>query len=77
MRRFSVTVKPGSRRGPEVVAEQDGSLTVHVRERAVEGAANEGVVAAVAEHFGVRRRDVVIARGHAARRKLVDVDLGD
>lgn len=76
MPRFSVTVKPGSRRGPEVVAEPDGSLTVHVRERAVEGAANEGVVSALAEHFGVHRRDVVIARGHASRRKLVDVEGG-
>jgi len=72
--RWTVLVKPGSRRGPVVIVEEDGSLTVHVRERAVEGAANEGVVAAIAAHFGVRRSAVTIARGHTGRRKLVDVD---
>jgi len=52
----------------------DGVLTVYVRERAVDGAANEGVVAALAEHFGVRKRDVRIVSGHTARIKTVEVD---
>ena len=69
-------VKPGSRRGPLVEATPDdpaASLTVHVRERAVDGAANAGVVAALAAHFAVPRRDVEIIRGHAARIKRVRV----
>lgn len=74
---LTVRVKPGSRRGPLVEQTPDdpaASLTVHVRERAVDGAANAGVVAALAEHFGVPRRDVEIVRGHAARIKRVRVD---
>ncbi len=70
-------VKPGSRRGPLVVPTPDdpaASVTVHVRERAVDGAANAGVVAALAAHFGVRRGDVEILRGHTARIKRVRVD---
>ena len=74
MARWSVTVKPGSRRGPLVVPEADGSLTVHVRERAVEGAANAGLIAALAAHFGVRRREITIVSGAASRRKIVDVE---
>lgn len=52
----------------------DGVLTVFVRERAVEGAANDGVVAALAAHLGVRKGDVRIVAGHTARIKTVEVD---
>lgn len=69
---ISVRVKPGSRRGPLVEDGPDG-LLVHVRERAADGAANAGVVRALAEHFGVPPRDVEIVRGHAARIKRVEV----
>lgn len=47
---------------------------VHVRERAVDGAANAGVVKALAAHFGVPARDVEILGGHTARIKRVEVD---
>lgn len=69
---ISVRVKPGSRRGPLVEDGPDG-LLVHVRERAADGAANAGVVRALAEHFGVPPRDVEIVRGHTARIKRVEV----
>jgi uncharacterized protein YggU (UPF0235/DUF167 family) len=75
---LTVRVKPGSRRGPlveETPGDPAASVTVHVRERAVDGAANAGVIAALAEHYGVPRRDVEIVRGHAARVKRVRVDL--
>jgi hypothetical protein len=67
-------VKPGSRKGPLVETGADGLLTVFVRERAVEGAANDGVVAALAKHWGVRKRDVRIVAGHSARIKTVELD---
>lgn len=70
---YSVRVKPGSRKGPLVEEDADG-LIVFVRERAVEGAANDGVVKAVAAHFGVPPRDVTILRGHTSRIKRVEVD---
>ncbi|MDU0365822.1 DUF167 domain-containing protein [Microbacterium sp. KSW4-17] len=70
---LTVRVKPGSRRGP-LVEDTADALVVHVRERAVDGAANSGVVRALAAHFGVAPRDVDIVRGHTARVKRVDVD---
>ena len=36
-----VTVKPGSRKGPLVETAADGSLTIYVRERAIEGRATD------------------------------------
>ncbi len=49
-------------------------LVIYVRERAVDGAANEGVVRAVADHLGVAPRRVTIVRGHTSRRKRLEVD---
>lgn len=72
--RHRIHVKPGSKKGPLVEAGADGVLTVFVRERAVEGAANEGVVAALAKHWGVRKRDVRVVAGHTARIKTVELD---
>jgi uncharacterized protein YggU (UPF0235/DUF167 family) len=70
---YSVRVKPGSRRGP-LVEESDDGLVVHVRERAADGAANAGVIRALAGHFGVAPSRVTILRGHTARIKRVEVD---
>ncbi|MCJ1708140.1 DUF167 domain-containing protein [Microbacterium sp. VKM Ac-2923] len=70
---FTVRVKPGDRRGPLVEDTAQG-LVVRVRERAVDGAANSGVVEALAAHFDVRPRDVEILRGHTSRVKRVEVD---
>ncbi len=72
--RYRIQVKPGSRKGPLVEDGPDGLLTVYVTERAVEGAANDGVVAALAQHWGVRKRDVRIVSGHTARVKTVEID---
>ncbi|MEZ3159839.1 DUF167 domain-containing protein [Microbacterium sp. BWT-B31] len=71
--RYTVRVKPGSSKGPLVESSADG-LTVYVRERAVDGAANQGVVRALAAHFGVAPRDVAIISGHGSRVKRVEVD---
>lgn len=69
---YTVHVKPGSRKGPLVEGDAE-QLTVFVRERAVDGAANDGVVRALAAHFGVPPRDVTILRGHSSRHKRIEV----
>jgi len=71
--RYRVSVKPGSKKGPLVEVGDDGSLTVYVRERAVDGAANDGVIRVLVEHFGVPKSRVDIVRGHTSRTKLVEV----
>lgn len=74
MTRYGVTVKPGSKKGPLVAVGETGELTLYVRERAVDGAANDGVIKLLAAHFGVPRSRVTIVRGHTSRQKLVAVD---
>lgn len=71
---YTLHVKPGSRKGPLVETGDDGALTVFVRERAVDGAANKGVESALAAHFGIPPSRVRILRGHASRIKRVEVE---
>jgi uncharacterized protein YggU (UPF0235/DUF167 family) len=54
----------------------DGALVVRVTARAVEGAATEAVLVAVAEAFGVRRREVSLVSGATSRTKVIDVPEG-
>lgn len=73
-RRLRIRVKPGARRGPLVETGDDGVLTVIVRERAVDGAANTAVERALAAHLGLSPSRVTISRGHGARVKTAVVD---
>jgi uncharacterized protein len=72
--RISVRVRPGARRdkvGGSWAGPRGPALVVAVRARAVEGAANAAVVAALAAAFGLRRGDVEIVAGARGRDKIV------
>ncbi len=78
--RFAIHVRPGARDdhvGGARPGRNGPALVVAVRARAIDGAANDAVVAALAAAFGVRRADVTIVSGHRGRDKVVDVDGGD
>ncbi len=69
--RITVTVKPGSK-SPGI--EQSGdSLIVRVRERAIEGSANDAVARAIAEHYDVAPSRVHLIRGARSRTKVFEV----
>ena len=70
--RFRVHVHPGSSRA-EVGGEHDGALVVRVKQRAIDGHATEAVLAALAQVFGVAKRDVQVVSGLASRRKTVQI----
>ena len=80
--RVSVRVRPGARRdavGGSWAGPRGPALLVAVRARAVEGAANAAVVAALAAAFGLRRADIEIVSGAHGRDKVVALrgDAGD
>jgi uncharacterized protein YggU (UPF0235/DUF167 family) len=68
-----VRVRAGSSKGPHIEEDADGGLVVYVRERAIEGVANEAVVRVVAAHFGVPPSRVTIRRGHTSKHKTLEV----
>lgn len=72
--RYTLFVKPGSKKGPLVETDDAGNLTVFVQERAIDGAANEAVVALLAKHFGVRRSQVTLESGFTGRHKRVRIE---
>ena len=71
--RITVQVKPGSKKGPLVEPQPDGSLVVFLKERAVDGAANDGLIKVLAKHLGCRKADLVIETGHTSRIKRVSI----
>jgi uncharacterized protein len=80
--RVSVRVKPGASRTRvggqygEASVGQRAVLIVFVAQRAVDGAATEGVLRAVAKAFGLRRADVELASagmGRTSRTKVLEL----
>lgn len=74
---IAVRVRPGSSRERVGGAYGDWSnpqLVVAVTARAVGGAATEAVLRAVAQAFGVRRRDVRLVQGVTARTKVLAIN---
>ena len=69
-----VRVKPGSRKGPLVEVGPDGELTIYVRERAVDGRANDAVARLLAAHLEVPRSRVELVSGTTSRLKRFQVD---
>lgn len=71
--RLAIRVKPGSAR-PGVGGRRGDALVVAVSQRAVDGKATEAALRAVADAFGVRRRDVTLVAGATSRGKVVQID---
>ena len=65
----TVTVKPGSRKGPLIDIAENGALTIYVRERAVDGKATEAAARLLAEHLGVPKSSVELISGATSRVK--------
>jgi uncharacterized protein (TIGR00251 family) len=72
--RINVKAKPGSKKGNLVTEMPDGSFEVHLREKPVDGKANEALIRILAEHFDVRQRDISIVTGASARLKIVEIE---
>ncbi|MBE3565749.1 MAG: DUF167 domain-containing protein [Thermogemmatispora sp.] len=72
MLRIQVRVTPGSRR--EALEWDGSSLRAWVRAPAREGEANAALIALVARYLGIRRYQVSIVHGAAAREKVLALE---
>ena len=72
--RVAVRVRPGAAR-TAVGGSYGDRLVVAVGARAVDGAATQAALDAVAAAFGVRPRKVRLVSGHTSRDKVVEVEL--
>ena len=72
--KISVHLKPNSRHREEVVANDDGSLTVYTKVPAIEGRANLAAAKLLAKHFGVALSKIKLVRGAASKYKVFEID---
>lgn len=70
--KYNIIVKPGSKKGP-LIEESIEGLTVYLRERPVEGAANQVLIKLLAKHFGVGKTQIIIKTGATSRHKIIEV----
>ncbi len=68
---LSIRVTPRARREALTLAE--GQLRAWVRAAPVDGAANDALIALLADRLNVPRRDIAILRGETARRKQIAI----
>ncbi len=68
---ISVRVVPRAKQNK--VVEEAGRLKVYLTAPPVEGKANEALIEALAEHFGVKKRQVRLVRGEKGRDKTVEI----
>ena len=72
--KISVHLKPNSRHREEVVANDDGSLTVYTKAPAIEGRANMAAAKLLAKHFSVAPSKVKLVRGATSKYKVFEID---
>ena len=72
--KISTHLKPNSRHREEVVANDNGSLTVYTKAPAIEGWANLAAVKLLAKHFGVAPSKVKLVRGATSKYKVFEID---
>ena len=69
---YTVLVKPNSKKGPLVV-EDNKNLTVYLREKPIDGEANQALIKILAKHFRVAKGQVVIKTGAKGRHKIIEI----
>jgi uncharacterized protein YggU (UPF0235/DUF167 family) len=72
--RLSIRVRPGAGRTAVGGRYGDDTLVVAVQQRAVDGAATEAAIRAVADAFGLPASRVRLVTGRTARTKVLELD---
>lgn len=69
---YEVLVKPNSKKGP-LILQNTHTLTVYLREKPVDGAANAALIKLLAQYFHVSQSCITIKTGTHGRKKLVEI----
>lgn len=71
---LSIKVIPNAKK-EEIIKESEAEFKIKVRAVPEEGRANKAVIALLAGHFHVRKKDVIIVKGEKSREKKVEITL--
>ncbi|EMO53372.1 DUF167 domain-containing protein [Leptospira noguchii] len=72
--KLTVHVKPNSKK-VFFRKEEDGVLTIAVREPALEGKANEAVIESISKEMKIPKSKIRILSGEKNKKKIIEVDL--
>lgn len=72
---FDVRVKPNSKK--ESVKFEDGAIVVKVKEKPIEGKANQSVINKLAKMLGIAKSCIRIVSGEKSRVKRISIDCVD
>lgn len=63
----------------EIVYDTQGELTIRIRERPIEGAANDYLIKFLSEEWNLRKSDIVLEKGLSSRFKklLLNIDAAE
>ena len=70
--KISIRVVPNAKK--EKIVENGATVKVYVNAPALEGRANKKVIELLAEHYGVKKYNIIV-RGEVQRDKVVEVNL--
>ena len=70
--RIIVKVKPGSKKN-SVDSTGENRYTISVKEKAIEGRANEAVIKALSEYFKIPRNRIRVLLGLKNRNKIIEI----
>ncbi len=70
---YAITVKPGSKKGPLVLRTGPSALTLYLREKPIDGAANQALIRLLSDHFQIPKTSIQIKSGARGRKKLVEI----
>lgn len=70
--KHTVRVKPGASR-QKIETLDSGEIVLWVRAKPVDGQANEAVIRALAEHWGIAKSRISIKSGLSSKTKVVEV----
>jgi hypothetical protein len=71
--RINVTIKPNSTKGPLITPQEDGSLTIYIREIAADGQANNALIKILSKHYNIAKSNITIISGHTSKRKIIEL----
>lgn len=73
MKMLQIKVKPNARVSA-LTEMPDGTWLAQIKSPPIDGKANEELVALVAQHFDLRKSQVLVKSGASGRMKLVKID---
>jgi len=72
MKIIQIKIIPNASRN-EIEELDKSKLKIHLRAKAEDGKANMQLIELLTEHFGVRKSQIRILKGHKSREKIVEI----